>query len=161
MLQQRKSWEEPRNNVTSLGNHEKRKREKRRTRRFGSNSFFSSPHILSSSLHSWSRGPSCGSSVPVQIVLVFAQLQFALAQLQLQYVLVEFKYNVKLKLVLVLVQLLVQKVVQALAAVVQLNFDYCLHSCWRGSECRRRSSCHKHHSLSFPQTTLGYSTTTE
>ena len=40
------------------------------------------PHyILSSSLHSWSRGPSCDFSVPVQIVLV--QLQFAVAQLQL------------------------------------------------------------------------------
>ena len=57
------------------------------------------PHyILSSSLHSWSRGPSCDSSVPVQIVLVLAQLQFALALLQLEYVLVELKYNVKLKL---------------------------------------------------------------
>ena len=56
------------------------------------------PHyIRTSSLHSWSRGPSCDSSVPVQIVLVLAQLQFAL---QLQRVLVEFKYNVKLKLLL-------------------------------------------------------------
>ena len=53
------------------------------------------PHyILSSSLHSWSRGPSCDSIAPLQVVLVLAQLQFALAQLQLQRVLVEFKYNV-------------------------------------------------------------------
>ena len=49
------------------------------------------PHyILSSSLHSWSRG----LPLTVQIVLVLAQLQFVLAQLQLQRVLVEFKYNV-------------------------------------------------------------------
>jgi len=51
------------------------------------------PHyILSSSLHRWSRGPSCDSIAPLQIVL--ARLQFVLAQLQLQRVLVEFKYNV-------------------------------------------------------------------
>lgn len=50
------------------------------------------PHyILSSSLHSWSRGPSCDSSAPLQVVLVLAQLQFVLAQLQLRHVLVEFK----------------------------------------------------------------------
>ena len=80
------------------------------------------PHyILSSSLHSWSRGPSCDSSVPVQIVLVLAQLQFPLAQPQLQRVLVEFKYTVKLQLILAqLVLALVQLLVQLQLVLVQL-----------------------------------------